>query len=62
MNKNNLITQPEQTTQVELEQQLWAAESEVRNHVNLINKLPPEQARHFNDVFTRIAKGEPKSE
>ena len=62
MNKNNLITQPKQTTQVELEQQLWAAESEVRNLVNLINKLPPEQARHLNDVFARIAKGESKSE
>jgi hypothetical protein len=62
MNKNNLITQPKQTTQVELEQQLWAAESEIRNLVNLINKLPLEQARHLNEVFARITKWEPKSE
>ena len=44
----------------QIEYQTYAVSSEFMNLIGMINKLPPEQAKHLTDMFSRILKNEPK--
>ena len=44
----------------QIEYQTYAVSSEFVHLISMINKLPPEQAKHITDMFSRILKSEPK--